>query len=168
MNKSENPYETFRDAPSGLRSPLPATEFAPWLVTTSFIALPIGGGVLGFAGYIAACILLEVQPTETEPVLSHGQQAIFISLPISTLIGVGIGISLAFCFVCHRVISATLLLAVAAIGYSITRALWNAQIAEYGRDPSEAVLYHPLAAMCAFAVLVAIATVVYPTIRRRG
>jgi hypothetical protein len=131
----------------------------------AFVLLPIFGGIVGFAGYIAASLLLEIQPTAGEPVLSHGQQAILISLPISTLIGVGIGFSLAFCFVVHRVISAALMLGVAAIGYSITRTLWNSQIADYGRDPSEAVLYHPLAAMCGLAVLIALAMIVFPALR---
>lgn len=167
MSDPISPYET----KTGLRTvpgaPVSTSGFAPWRAAAAFVSLPVFGGVLGFGGYIAASSLFEVESTKSEPILSYGQQAMLISLPISTLIGVGIGVSLAFCFVCHRAVSATLLLMVAAIGYSITRSLWTSQIAEYGRDPSEAVLYHPLAAMCALAVVIAFAIVVIPSAHMR-
>jgi hypothetical protein len=167
MIEADNPYETSGDLLATTDASAPPAEVAPWLAITAFVGLPVLGGILGFAGYIAASLLLEVQPTQSEPVLSHGQQAILISLPISTLIGVGIGASLAFCFVCHRAVSALLLLIVASIGYSVTRSLWNSQIDDYGRDPSEAVLYHPLVAMCGLAVLIAFALIAFPLIRMR-
>ena len=167
MTEADNPYESPGDLPAVTDASAQPTKVAPWLATVSFVGLPMLGGIFGFVGYIIASLLLEVQPTDSEPVLSHGQQAILISLPISTLIGVGIGFSLAFCCVRNRAASVMLLLTVASIGYLITRSLWNSQIADYGRDPSEAVLYHPLVAMCGLAVMIAIALVTFPLIRRR-
>ena len=133
-----------------------------WFTTFAFVALPLLFGIAAFAGYIALAIALEVQPTETEPVLSHGQQALLISLPICTMLGASVGVALAFLVARQRLVSALLLFTIALVGWGITHSLWNAQIAQYGRDPSEVVLYYPptgyAAVSATLAVLVSIAT----------
>ncbi len=42
--------------------------------------------IAGFVGYIFASLTLEDRDTATEPILSYGQQAGLISLPMCTLI----------------------------------------------------------------------------------
>ncbi len=121
---------------------------APFL----FVVLPMVFGLAGFAGYIALAITLERQPEENEPVLSHGQQAILISLPICTMIAASTGFALAFCFVRQRALSIILLFVIALVGWLITRSLWNAQISQYGHDASEVVLYYPPAGYAAATV----------------
>ena len=147
------------------------SERQAWLTPLVFIGLPLLLGAVGFAGYIALAIVLEVQPTETQPVFSHGQQAILISLPICTLISVSIGISLAFLVVRQRLIAAFLFSLIAIVGYVVTCSLWNAQIAQYGRDPSEIVLYHPPIGYSAVSAILAVTVtvlVLYGSIRRRN
>jgi len=122
-----------------------------WLVV-----LPIVFGLAGFAGYIILAITLERQPEENEPVLSHGQQAILISLPICTMIAASTGFALAFSFVRQRALSIILLFVIALVGWLITRSLWNAQVAQYGHDASEVVLYYPPAAYAAATVCLAL------------
>lgn len=134
----------------------PPVERLAWLTPLAFIGLPLFLGTAGFAGYIALALGLEVQPTESEPVLSHGQQAILISLPICTLLAASVGIALAFLVAGQRLFAALLLCSIAIIGYSITRSIWNAQIAQYGRDPSEIVLYYPPAGYAAVSAILAI------------
>jgi hypothetical protein len=91
-----------------------------WLAPFGFIAPPLLFGISGFAGYIVLAFALEAQPTGTEPVLSHGQQAILISLPICTLLGVCMGTALAFLFAGQRLTSAFLLFSIAIAGWAIT------------------------------------------------
>ena len=62
-----------------------------WLTSFAFIGFPLLFGIAGFAGYIALAFALEAEPTETESVLSYGQQAILISLPICTVLGASVG-----------------------------------------------------------------------------
>lgn len=54
--------------------------------TAAFILLPLLFGIVGFAGYIALAISLERQTSQNEPMLSHGQLAALISLPICMII----------------------------------------------------------------------------------
>ena len=156
------------DATTATKKQASAVRFE-WLTPFAFIALPLLLGIAGFAGYIALAFALEVVPAETEPVLSHGQQAILISLPICTLIGASVGGALAFLFARQPLICACLLFAIAIAGYGITRSLWNAQIAQYGRDASEVVLYWSPAGYSALsatlAILVACTTILTRTWR---
>ncbi|MGB7346320.1 MAG: hypothetical protein WBD20_19030 [Pirellulaceae bacterium] len=125
---------------------------APFL----FVMLPMLFGLAGFAGYIALAITLERQPAENEPVLSHGQRAFFISLPICTMIAAATGGALAFAFVRQRALSIILLFVIALVGWLITRSLWDAQIAQYGHDASEVVLYYPPAGYAAATACLAL------------
>jgi hypothetical protein len=101
------------------------------------------GGIAGFVGYIFASITLEDRDTATEPILSYGQQAGLISLPMCTLICAATGFGVAFTIGRKYVTSVLLLLAVAFSGWAINNSLWNDKIKKYGPDPSEAVLYYP-------------------------
>ena len=149
--KGANPYQ-----PSGSDSividPPPSASRFTAIAPLLFLVLPIIFGIAGFAGYIALALMLERQPAENESVLSHGQQAMLISLPISTMIAASSGFALAFAFTGQRALSIILLFAISLMGWLVTRSLWNAQIARYGRDASEAVLYYPLAAYAAAAM----------------
>ena len=131
-----------------------------------FVVLPILFGIAGFAGYIALAISLERQPAENEPVLSHGQQAMLISLPICTMIAASAGFALAFSFVRQRALSIILLLATSLLGWLVTRSLWNSQIAQYGRDASEVVLYYPPAGYAVATACIALLLSIYMIVRR--
>jgi hypothetical protein len=139
-----------------------STASAPFL----FVVLPMLFGMAGFAGYIALAITLERQPAENEPVLSHGQQAILISLPICTMIAASTGFALAFAFVRKRALSISLLFVIALLGWLVTRSLWNAQIAQYGRDASEVVLYYPPAGYAAATMFLGFLTLLTSIVRR--
>lgn len=122
----------------------------------AFVAFPLTFGTVGFFGYIALAIWLTPNTSSSQPVLSHGQQAFLISLPLCTLIATAIGFGFAFIIVRQKFVSLFLLLAIAFLGWIPTRSLWNNQIANYGRDPSEAVLYYPPTAYCAFSLILAV------------
>ncbi|MCO8125578.1 hypothetical protein NHH03_27815 [Stieleria sp. TO1_6] len=135
---------------------------APFL----FVVLPILFGVAGFAGYIALAISLERQPSENEPVLSHGQQAMLITLPICIVIAASAGFALAFAFLRQRALCIILLFATSLLGWLVTRSLWNSQIAKYGRDASESVLYYPPAGYAAAAMCLGLSVLLVSTVRR--
>ena len=134
--------------------------------TAAFVLLPILFGITGFAGYIALAISLERQPSQNEPVLSHGQQAALISLPICTIIAASAGFALAFAFVRQLVTSIVLLSMTSLLGWLVTRSIWNAQIAQYGRDASEAVLYYPPSGYAAGTACLAILLALFVILRR--
>ena len=92
---------------------IPAVSRFSAIAPFAFVVLPILFGLAGFAGYIVLAITLETRPTKNEPVLSHGQQAFLISLPICTLIAASAGGALACVFVRQRVLSVILLLGIA-------------------------------------------------------
>ena len=160
------PWETPSNVAVGIEpSPPTASRFtaiAPFL----FVVLPILFGIVGFAGYIALAITLERQPTENETVLSQGQQGIFVSLPICTMIAASTGFALAFAFVRKRALSISLLFVIALMGWLVTLTLWNAQIAQYGRDASEVVLYFPPAGYAAASMCLGFLILLASTVRR--
>ena len=146
-------------------SPPSVSRFAA-IAAILFVVLPILFGVAGFVGYIALAISLERQPAENETVLSHGQQAMLISLPICTMIAASAGFALAFAFVRQRALSIILLFATSLLGWLVTRSLWNSQIAQYGRDASETVLYYPPAGYAAAAMCLGLLLLLISTVRR--
>ena len=124
------------------------------------LVLPLLGGFIGFAGYIAAALLLEARDGVSGPRLSYGQQAGLISLPICTMIGAAIGFGVSLSLARRYLFSIVLLLFVWLCGCGIVNSMWNDQIARYGRDPSEVVLYYP---PLAFSILALIAAFDYWT-----
>lgn len=134
--------------------------------TAAFVLLPILFGITGFAGYIALALSLERQPSQNEPMLSHGQQAALISLPICTIIAASAGLALAFAYAGRHVTSIVLLFITSLVGWLVTRSLWNAQIAQYGRDPSEAVLYYPPSGYAAGTACLAMLLAIFVILRR--
>lgn len=123
--------------------------------TMSFLGLPVVGGITGFIGYIFAASILENRDTTAEPILSYGQQAGLISLPMCTLISAAIGLGLAFSIVRQFATSIVLLLLVSLSGWAINNSFWNDQIRRYGPDPSESVLYYPPLACSGIALFAA-------------
>lgn len=121
----------------------------------SFIVIPVIGAVTGFVGYLVGALLLEKAflSNRTGSMLSYGQEAMLISLPQCTVLGAGLGIAAAFLRVKHRLAGTTILCLVASLGTLNTASRWSAQIAVYGRDPSEIVLYYPPLAICSLALM---------------
>ena len=113
------------------------------------------GGVAGFTGYLFAAFILENRVTSGEPILSYGQHAGLISLPMCTLISAAIGLGLAFSIIRQYATSILILLLVSLSGWAINNSLWNDQIRTYGPDPSEAVLYYPPLACSGIALFIA-------------
>jgi hypothetical protein len=133
-----------------------------------FVALPFIGGFIGFAGYIAAASILEAHDDWSGPRLSYGQQAGLISLPICTMIGAAIGLGFAFAIVRRYMVSIALLLLVSLCGWCIVNVMWNDQIARYGRDPSEVVLYYPPMAFSMLALAAAFIVGLVAAVRWRA
>ncbi len=125
-------------------------------VIVGFGLLPILGGVFGFGGCIFAASMFESRNTATEPILSYGQQFGLISLPFCTMIGAAIGLGFAFSVARRYTVSILLLLLVSLAGWTLNNSFWNDQIARYGRDPSEAVLYYPSLALSGLAFITAV------------
>jgi len=136
-------------------------------LTLAYLGLPMIGGVAGFAGYIFASIILEKRDTATESILSYGQQAGLISLPMCTLISAATGLGVAFTIARQYVTSILLLLAVSISGWAINNSLWNDQIKRYGPDPSEAVLYYPPLACSGISLFTAVIVAVWAILASR-
>lgn len=154
MHEDESPLQassTINPQDSSRHSSSSRASFA----TLVFGGLPILGGITGFTGYIFAIALLDNGGTTTETVLSYGQQAVLVSLPICTLVSTVIGLGVAFATARQYVTSVSLLLAVSLCGWLINNAFWSDQIKRYGPDPSEAVLYYPPLACSGIAILIA-------------
>jgi hypothetical protein len=148
-------------------TPGPSSSSRSALATLALLGLPITGGIVGFVGYIFASTLLEKRDTTTEPILSYGQQAGIISLPMCTLICAATGLGIAFTISRQYVTSVLLLLAVSLCGWAINNSLWNDQIKRYGPDPSEAVLYYPPLACSGIALSTAVIIAAWSTLANR-
>ncbi len=125
------------------------------LVATRLILFTVIGGAAGLAGSIFGGLALELHVASTRPagpVLSYGQQFGMMIVPLCTLIGAAIGFSVALAFSRYPILAIILLLTTSFVGWGITGAMWNSQVADYGPDPSEVVLYYPPTAMCILAV----------------
>ena len=155
MLDAETPYrppnEEHRSSAASPRRHTPA-GFA----IAAFVGLPMFGGMLGFFGYIIASLVIETRIVPTEPSLSYGQTAMFISLPLCTVIAASTGFALAFAVVRSYGMSIVLLLLICACGTGVTYGMWNDSTIQYGSDPSDAVLFYPPLGFAASACLVAI------------
>jgi hypothetical protein len=141
------------------REPIPTqgdSAESVWLAIAHFPILGVGGASLGFVGCMVASLVLEAGLKPAGPTLSYGQQWGLIVLPLCTLIGAAIGLGVAFALVERPVISLVLLLVVSIVGSGVVSSMWNAQIARYGRDPSEVVLYYPPLALSMLALVTAV------------
>ncbi|PHR97450.1 MAG: hypothetical protein COA78_27670 [Blastopirellula sp.] len=113
-----------------------------------FVIFSCVGGIFGFAGYIASSGYLEtsVIPNVEPPIYTYGQQAILISLPISTVIGIMGGIAFALFIIGFRRSSVLAMLTVATLGAVGTYHLWYSS--GIGECSSEIVLYYPIFGLC--------------------
>ncbi|MEM6330914.1 MAG: hypothetical protein AAF790_11775 [Planctomycetota bacterium] len=138
-------------------------------VGIAFVTLPLLGGAVGFGGYLVAARALEARIAESEaaPRLSYGQQAALISLLITTLIGFCVGLGAAMALGRQRAFSICVLLATGVAGCALIAMLWGNQVARYGRDPSEAVLYYPPLVAALLAMAAAATLGVAPLVARR-
>lgn len=126
------------------------------------------GGVIGFAGYIAAALLLETGDDWSGPRLSYGQQAVLISWPICTIIGAAIGLGFSLAFAGRYSVAIVLLILTWLSSWGLVNSMWSDQIVRYGRDPSEAVLFYPPIAFSFLALLVALTIGSVVAVRRRA
>ena len=165
MVDTESPYRSpvTPEVGSAGNRPPGSSGFA----VAGFVVFPLLGGFVGFVGYIAAALILEMRNGPTGPTLSYGQQAGLISLPICTMIGVAIGLGVALSLIRRYVVSIALLLLVSLCGSGIVNLMSNDQIARYGRDPSEVVLYWPPLAFSVLALVAAVAVGLVAFVRRR-
>ena len=155
MQHEESPYRPPVSSEHDGATPIPKTMNSSF-VTLGFGLLPIIGGVFGFAGCIFAASMIESRNTTIDPILSYGQQFGLISLPICTMIGTAIGLGFAFSVARRYTVSILLLLLVSLAGWTLNNSFWNDQIARYGRDPSEAVLYYPPLVLSGLAFITAV------------
>lgn len=114
------------------------------------------GGIVGLVGYWVAAFLIEASLDLSGPGLSYGQQAFYVSQPLCVLIGGGIGLGVALLLVRLPFVSFLTLALVSYGGWYSNNSLWNNQIARYGRDPSEFVLYYPPMAFSLLALIAAV------------
>ncbi|MBL8820362.1 MAG: hypothetical protein JNL58_30340 [Planctomyces sp.] len=119
-------------------------------VLVDLILFTFGGGIVGFVGYFVLAIIFE--GINSNPVressLSYGQQSILVSLPLCTVVGLGIGVAAYLASLRQRLVSSLLFLFVGGLGMAVNFSLWSQQVAQSGRDRSEAILYHPPLALC--------------------
>ena len=168
MHDYGSPYRS--PATSGQQlasSGLSTSRFA--IATLAFLVLPIMGGVAGAGGFILAASMLENRNTTTEPILSYGQQAGLISLPMCAMISAVIGLGIALSIIRQYTAAIVLLLLVAVAGWALNNSFWNGQIARHGPDSSEAVLYYPPLACSglAFSTAALIAIVAFVAKQKR-
>jgi len=134
-------------------------------LTQKFASLPLLGGFVGFGGYIVAASLLEARNEPLFPTLSYGQEAGLISLPLCTMIAAAIGFGVALARARRYFASIIMLVLVWYSGSAIVNSIWNNQIARYGRDPSEIVLYWPPLAFSLLALVAAAGVALVAVVR---
>ena len=98
--------------------------------------------------------------------LSYGQAAALISLPVCAVLGSAIGFAFAFVYIRRYRIAAVLLMLVAILGAAVIVPMWNQQVARYGSDPSEVVLFYPPLALCGLAAMASIGVAAIGLARR--
>jgi hypothetical protein len=155
MAVMESPYQP----PAEFEENCPAQyrpKYTSAFAMVGFVVFPLFGGFIGFAGTIAAALLLETGDEWSGPRLSYGQQAGLISLPICTIIGAAIGLGVSLAFAGRYLVAIVLLILMWLSSWRIMNSMWSDQILRYGRDPSEAVLYFPPIAFSFLALLVAL------------
>ncbi len=130
-------------------------------------SMSMGGLILGTIGYIAAAIALENCIVESEPGLSHGQQAALISTPLCGLTGAMIGLAIALVIERRAFLGIAMFFVTGCVGAGIICSLWSGQISQYGRDSSEIVLYYPplgASFLCCFlGILTSLMTIRVPS-----
>lgn len=129
----------------------------------AFILLALFGGGFGFVASIVVGVALEPQ---SDSGLSYGQQFGLIMVPLCTLIGASIGSGISFVYSRYPRIGVIWLLATSFAGWVPTSSMWKSDLAQYGPDPSQAVLYYPPTAMCLCSLGLAIAIAVQGIWRR--
>jgi len=162
----DSPYRSPDTLRRQLTPPLSGTARSA-IVTLAFLVLPVFGGIAGFTGYLFAATIPDKRDTTIEPVLSYGQQAGLISLPMCTLICAAIGLALAFSFIRQTGTAILILLLASLSGWAINNSFWNDQIRTHGPDPSEAVLYYPPLACSGMAVSTAAIVAVWTLVAHR-
>lgn len=90
------------------------------------------------------------------PKLSYGQMAGIVITPLGFAMGCGIGFALWLMWYRLSIAAAAVLIATFFLAWEATSSMWRDQIVENGRDPSEAVLYYPPAALCVAALFLAL------------
>ncbi|MEQ1905349.1 MAG: hypothetical protein ABL888_14260 [Pirellulaceae bacterium] len=109
------------------------------------------GGFVGFAGYLISLQILEsvVMPQVDPPIYTYGQAAFLGSLPLSTILGVAAGLTLAGFISGWRRVSLIAMFGVATLGVFVTFWLWSNDT-EYCN--SAIVLYYPIFGLCGLII----------------
>lgn len=128
------------------------------------------GGVLGFIGCIVGSFLTEsVTPVSTgKASLSYGQEWFLIILPICALMGLGQGFASYLASIKQFFLSGLTFLFIAGLGFRVVYRMWSDQIADYGRDRSEAILYYSPTAMCILSLVLGLTVVIVCLLRKRS
>ena len=149
-----NPYESGETAnPVEVKST--HTSF-DWLLLLTL--LPFAGLIIGGIGYFAAAIILENRHVASEPKLTYGQQAGLISAPLCAIMCAMIGLSIGLVILRKVLFGISILIVTGCLGGFAVYSMWSSQIAQYGRDSSEVMLYYPPMSVATACLLLAILT----------
>lgn len=133
------------------------------------VAFPFAGSLLGVLLFFAFANFVEelFPPPNGTPVMSYGQQAVLVTLPMCMLIGLGAGVSVSFA-VSQQLPASILAFTLCSFPclYWNNR-LWCEQVQRHGRDYSEIVLYYPPLLLVGVAATLPTAWLVL-AIRRAG
>jgi hypothetical protein len=128
------------------------------------------GGALGFIGCIVGSFLTEsLTPVATgEASLSYGQEWFLIILPLCALMGLGQGFALYLTSKKQFFLSGLTFLLISGSGFQLVYRMWSDQIADYGRDRSEEILYYAPTAMCILSLVLGLTVVIVCLLRKRS
>ena len=155
MDRSDNPNVS-SEGLDGRRGSSPRAQLPP-VRTTMVILLGSVGVLLGGFAYLVAAIAIETffEARQFTPTLSYGQQAALVSLPLCAVLGGCIGWSIALSYARRRWLAIAMLGVTSLVATMLVTTIWQSQVAEYGRDLSEIVLYYPPLAFCGLAATLA-------------
>ena len=95
-----------------------------------------------FADVLERVVLPLVLPPQ--PHLSYGQQIVLVMGPIAAVLGATLGLCASPARRFGTLGRAKITMIVGFLGAAMIGALWHSQVARYGRDRSELILYAPL------------------------
>lgn len=127
----------------------------PFVALASFLFLPVIGLCFGFFVMLVTDLYIKSQIPVGTSVRQHAMEGIVVSMPICLLMGVAIGVALAFAAVRFRLIAVGILLLATVAGGVVTMNSWSHYVAVNGRDPSEKLLYYPPIVLVVISCLMA-------------
>ena len=124
-----------------------------------FTILPMFGVGLGFVGCLVAAQLLKrfgMQHDYESSSTAYGQMFGLFSMPICVALGGAIGVAIALAGISRFGWATAVLLLTSVTCCVVVIHVWDGQIADYGRDPTDIIVYYPPLGFCAVAAAVMI------------